>query len=84
MRPCFSLVKGAFLVVCLAGCAAGDELQPGYQGSSYTQSNDYSFDAALTTNGGTESTKLTGYLSGVLAWGIEPDGAGPEPSGNDP
>ena len=58
--------------------------RPGYQGATYTQSNDYSFNAALTTNGGTESTKLTGYLSGVLAWGIEPDGAGPEPSGNDP
>jgi beta-xylosidase len=38
--------------------------------SNYTQSNDYSFNSSAS--GYVDWTKVTGYLSGVLAWGSEP------------
>jgi endoglucanase len=41
--------------------------------SSYTQTNDYSFDAALT--GFAQNTKVTAYLNGVLVFGTEPGGS---------
>jgi peptidoglycan/xylan/chitin deacetylase (PgdA/CDA1 family) len=38
--------------------------------SSFSQSNDYSFNAGLTAYG--QNTKVTGYVSGALAFGTEP------------
>ena len=38
--------------------------------SSYTQSNDYSFDATKTAY--TDYTKTPAYINGALAWGTEP------------
>jgi aryl-phospho-beta-D-glucosidase BglC (GH1 family) len=38
--------------------------------SNYTQTNDYSFDATMINF--TQSTKVTGYLNGVLVFGTEP------------
>ncbi|WP_270169845.1 cellulase family glycosylhydrolase [Paenibacillus sp. SYP-B4298] len=38
--------------------------------SSYTQTNDYSFDATDTTY--VDWNKVTAYINGVLQWGIEP------------
>jgi lysophospholipase L1-like esterase len=38
--------------------------------TSYTQTNDYSFNASMTAYG--QNTKVTGYLSGALAFGAEP------------
>ncbi|MDF2842447.1 MAG: Mannan endo,4-beta-mannosidase, Cellulose 1,4-beta-cellobiosidase [Herbinix sp.] len=38
--------------------------------SNYTQTNDYSFDATSTQY--TNSTKVTGYISSSLVWGVEP------------
>ncbi|MFP4975335.1 cellulose binding domain-containing protein [Paenibacillus sp. CN-4] len=38
--------------------------------SSYTQTNDYSFDAAPETY--SDRSRVTGYLAGELQWGIEP------------
>jgi hypothetical protein len=38
--------------------------------SNYTQSDDYSFDSTDTSY--TDWTKATGYVDGVLNWGIEP------------
>lgn len=40
--------------------------------SSYTQTNDYSFDSTMTAFG--QNTKVTGYLNGVLVFGTEPGG----------
>lgn len=39
--------------------------------SNYDQSDDYSFNPKATAY--TESTTVTGYVSGVLIWGVEPD-----------
>ena len=38
--------------------------------SNYTQTNDYSFNATATTY--VDWTKTTGYISGALQWGTEP------------
>jgi hypothetical protein len=38
--------------------------------SNYTQTNDYSFNSTATTF--VDWTKVTGYVSGALQWGIEP------------
>ncbi|WP_318152551.1 X2-like carbohydrate binding domain-containing protein [Paenibacillus terricola] len=38
--------------------------------SNYTQTDDYSYNSTATAYA--DSTKATGYTSGVLAWGIEP------------
>lgn len=38
--------------------------------SNYDQSNDYSFNSTATTY--TDSATVTGYVSGVLLWGVEP------------
>ncbi|ANY68208.1 hypothetical protein BBD42_18295 [Paenibacillus sp. BIHB 4019] len=38
--------------------------------SSYTQTNDYSFNPTATAF--TDSTHVTVYISGNLVWGIEP------------
>jgi hypothetical protein len=38
--------------------------------SNYTQSNDYSFNSSATSY--TDWTKVTGYVSGAMAWGVEP------------
>ncbi len=38
--------------------------------SSYSQSNDYSFNA--TASGYVEHSKLAGYINGTLQWGMEP------------
>ena len=38
--------------------------------SNYTQSNDYSFNSSATTY--VDWTKVTGYVSGELQWGMEP------------
>ncbi len=38
--------------------------------SNYTQTNDYSFNAAATSLAA--STKVTAYVNGVLVWGTEP------------
>jgi aryl-phospho-beta-D-glucosidase BglC (GH1 family) len=38
--------------------------------ANYTQTNDYSFNS--TGTGYVDWTKVTGYVSGVLQWGIEP------------
>lgn len=38
--------------------------------STFTQTNDYSFDATSTTH--QENSKVTGYVAGELVWGIEP------------
>lgn len=38
--------------------------------SNYTQTNDYSFNTTATTY--VDWTKVTGYVSGALQWGIEP------------
>jgi M6 family metalloprotease-like protein len=38
--------------------------------SNYTQSNDYSFNATGTSYA--DWTKVTGYVSGALQWGVEP------------
>lgn len=38
--------------------------------TNYTQTNDYSFNATATTY--VDWTKATGYVSGVLQWGVEP------------
>lgn len=38
--------------------------------TNYTQTDDYSFNATATTYG--DWTKITGYFSGGLMWGIEP------------
>jgi hypothetical protein len=47
----------------------------GYAGK-YDQSNDYSFDPALTKALGA-NPKITAYINGVLAWGCEPPPAPP-------
>lgn len=47
-------------------------------GSTYDQSDDYSFDASMTAFA--EWTKITGYHQGTLIWGTTPDGA----TGDDP
>jgi hypothetical protein len=38
--------------------------------SNYTQTNDYSFNTSATTY--VDWTKVTGYVSGALQWGVEP------------
>ena len=38
--------------------------------SNYTQTDDYSFNSSATTF--VDWTKVTGYVSGSLAWGTEP------------
>ena len=38
--------------------------------TSYTQTNDYSFDSTMIAYG--QNTKVTGYVSGALAFGTEP------------
>jgi endoglucanase len=38
--------------------------------SNYTHSNDYSFNSSATNY--VDWTKVTGYVSGVLSWGVEP------------
>lgn len=38
--------------------------------SNYTQSNDYSFNSSASSY--VDWTKVTGYLSGALQWGVEP------------
>jgi hypothetical protein len=38
--------------------------------SNYTQTNDYSFNSTVTTF--VDWTKVTGYVSGSLQWGVEP------------
>jgi endoglucanase len=38
--------------------------------SNYTQTNDYSFNAAAASF--TDTTKVTVYINGTLAWGVEP------------
>jgi hypothetical protein len=38
--------------------------------SNYTQSNDYSFNSFATSY--VDWTKVTGYVSGAMAWGVEP------------
>jgi len=38
--------------------------------SNYTQTDDYSFNATGTTYA--DWTKVTGYVSGALQWGVEP------------
>jgi len=38
--------------------------------SNYTQTDDYSFNSTGTTYA--DWTKVTGYVSGALAWGTEP------------
>jgi len=38
--------------------------------SNYTQTNDYSFNSLGTAYA--DWTKITGYVSGVLQWGVEP------------
>ena len=43
--------------------------------TSYTQSNDYSFDDTKTAFG--DWTRVTLYRSGVRVWGTEPGGTGP-------
>ena len=40
--------------------------------SNYTQTNDYSFNAAMTTYG--QNTNVTAYVNGVLVFGTEPAG----------
>jgi hypothetical protein len=77
----------------LAAGASSGEIQVRFHGNyskSYDQSNDYSWDGSLTASTGTDDMKVTGYLSGELAWGAEPGGGSggepldTEPSGNDP
>jgi hypothetical protein len=41
------------------------------QGGSFTQSNDYSFNANIATALG-ENTKISGYVNGILKFGTEP------------
>jgi endoglucanase len=57
-----SLAAGASVVI-QGRCAKSDW-------SNYTQTNDYSFNASGTAYG--DWTKTTGYVSGVLQWGMEP------------
>jgi enterochelin esterase-like enzyme len=38
--------------------------------SNYTQSNDYSFNSSASSY--VDWTKVTGYVSGALSWGVEP------------
>jgi hypothetical protein len=38
--------------------------------SNFTQTNDYSFNSSATTF--VDWTKVTGYVSGALQWGVEP------------
>nr|WP_271716082.1 cellulose binding domain-containing protein [Anaeromicropila herbilytica] len=38
--------------------------------SNYTQTGDYSFDGSSTNY--VDTSKVTGYISNILAWGIEP------------
>jgi hypothetical protein len=88
----------AYLEVTLAGSgtlaagASSGEIQVRFHGNyskTYDQSNDYSWDGSLTAASGTDDMKITGYLSGALAWGAEPGGGSggepldTEPSGND-
>jgi endoglucanase len=43
--------------------------------SNFNQSNDYSFNATMTTYG--ENTNVTGYVAGILVFGTEPTGETP-------
>ncbi|MGC1376896.1 MAG: cellulose binding domain-containing protein [Anaerolineales bacterium] len=55
-----------------AGASTGDIQIRFYKTdyTSYTQTNDYSFNATMTAYG--QNTKVTGYVNGALAFGVEP------------
>ncbi len=49
-----------------------------YDNANYNQANDYSFDSSIIDYG--RNLKVTGYVNGVLVYGIEPTGSTPAPT----
>ena len=46
-----------------------------YDNSSYTQTNDYSFNSSMTNYG--QNLHITAYVNGILVFGTEPTGSSP-------